>query len=72
MTSTVTIKLSFSVSSALPGIYVNILPYNLSLICNQCSRDRNNKKSPTLVKLSKCAWCGTQAENGWERLTQST
>lgn len=50
----------FSVSSALPGIYRNILPYDLSLIRNQCSRDQSCKKLPTLVKLSKCAWHGAQ------------
>lgn len=54
-----TIKL-FSVSSALPGIYRNILPYNLSLIRNQCSRDQSYKKSPRLVKLPKRGWRGAQ------------
>lgn len=50
----------FSESSALPGIYRNILAYDLSLIRNQCSRDQSYKKPPTLVELSKCAWHGAQ------------
>lgn len=52
----------FSESSALPGIYRNILAYDLSLIRNQCSRDQSYKKPPRLVELSKCAWHGAQCQ----------